>query len=101
MAQRRKTKPSGIRAQLEASGLTQREFAEREGISTSTLTYWLRREKLENEAAAQEETLAEVELPAFVAGRAGYVVTCGDLRIEVPRDATDEEWERIRRVWAS
>ena len=100
MAQKRRKKPSGIRSQLEASGLTQREFAEREGISTSTLTYWLRREKLEGEVSAQEETLAEIELPA-VAVRTGYVVTLGDLRIEVPRDATDEEWQQLRRVWAS
>ena len=100
MAQKRRKKPSGIRAQLEASGLTQREFAEREGISTSTLTYWLRREKLEAEIEAREETLAEVEVPVLAAA-ASYVVTFGDLRIEVPRDATDEEWQRLRRVWAS
>ena len=39
----------GIVAQFHASGLSQREFAEQEGVPASTLAYWIRRERLERQ----------------------------------------------------
>lgn len=91
----------GILAQLESSGLSQREFAEREGISTSTLAYWIRREKLESKLR-QETELVEVAAPEAPEDHSTtFTAIFGEVRIEIPRDATAEEWQLLREVWAS
>ena len=48
----------GILAQLSQSGLSQREFAKREGVALSTLVYWLRRDRLARELAGEPEFVA-------------------------------------------
>jgi hypothetical protein len=102
MAQKKKVgKPEvrGILAQFHASGLTQREYAKQEGVPVSTLTYWLRRERLERELAGETTLVAVSEAPE--SGGSGFILTHGELRIEVPRDASVEEWRRLREAWAS
>ena len=54
----RKEEAKGILAQFRASGLSQREFAKQQGVSVSTLTYWLRRERLEREIAGETALVA-------------------------------------------
>ena len=95
----RKPEASGVLAQFHASGLNQREFAEQEGVPLSTLTYWLRRERLEREIAGETALVAVAEEPTSLV--TGFVLEFGDLRIEVPRDASVEEWQRLREAWAS
>ena len=98
---RKRNEVRGILAQLEASGLSQREFAEREGISASTLAYWIRREKVENKLR-QDSELVEVVAPAASEDNsATFTAIFGEVRIEIPRDATAEEWQLLREVWAS
>ncbi len=92
----------GILAQFHASGFSQREFAEREGVSLSTLTYWLRRERLERKIKVEPRETALVavaETPKV--SESCFVVEFGEFRIEVPRDASLEEWQRLRQAWAS
>lgn len=89
----------GILAQLEASGLSQREFGEREGIPSSTLAYWIRRERVEREARG-ETALVAVSTPTS-GGDSVFAVEFDGVRIEVPRNATVEEWRRLREAWAS
>jgi hypothetical protein len=51
-----------------SSGLTQREFASREGVRYHTLTTWLRRRRQEERAATSPAVrFAEVAMPAAVA----------------------------------
>ncbi len=97
----RRQEVRGILAQLERSGLTQREFAEREGISTSTLQYWLRRERLEREISGETALVAVTPTSPSTLVAVGFIIECGDLRIEVPRDASVEEWQRLREALAS
>ncbi len=95
----RKQEVRGILAQFHASGLSQREFAEQEGVSLSTLTYWLRRERLEREISG-ETTLVAVS-DQSTASATGFILEFGEFRIEIPRDASVEEWQRLREVWAT
>ena len=97
--QARKQKPASVEAQLQESGLTQRQFAEREGVPLSTLTYWLRRERLERQSREEPTLVAVAELP--ISPPSSFVVVHGGLRIEVPRDASVEEWARLRQAWIS
>jgi len=89
----------GILAQFHASGLTQREFAEQQEVSLSTLTYWLRRERLEREVAGETALVAVAEASSSSTG--DFVVGFGEVRIEVPRDVSVEEWQRLREAWVS
>lgn len=95
----RKQKPRGILAQFHASGLTQRVFAEQEGVPLSTLTYWLRRERLERKIAGETALVAVAVGPE--ASVTGFVVEFGEFRIEVPRNASVEEWQRLRQAWTA
>ncbi len=95
----RKQEVRGILAQFHASGLSQREFAEQEGVSLSTLTYWLRRERLEREISGETTLVAVSDQPTGSA--TGFILEFGEFRIEVPRDASVEEWQRLREVWAT
>ncbi len=95
----RKHEVRGILAQFHASGLSQREFAKQQGVSPSTLTYWLRRERLEREIAGETALVAVAEAPSPSTG--AFVLEFDGLRIEVPRDASVEEWRRLREAWAS
>ena len=94
----RRQQARGILEQFKASGLSQREFAEREGVSASTLAYWLRRERLEAEIQG-ETALVAVSSPS--PSEAGFVLEIGEVRIELPRDTSVEEWCRLREGWAS
>ena len=94
----RKKEARGILAQFRASGLTQREFAEQQGVSASTLAYWIRRERLEKKLQGETTLVAVTEDSDDTQV---FIVTRGDLRIEVPRDASVEEWRRLREAWAS
>ena len=93
----------GVLAQYHASGLTQTEFAKREGVALSTLTYWLRRERLEQKLKGETALVAvtEEQEPKPALPLTGFIFECGDIRIEVPRDATAAEWQRLREAWAS
>jgi transcriptional regulator with XRE-family HTH domain len=95
----RRQEVRGILAQLEQSGLSQKEFAQREGISTSTLQYWLRRERLEREIAGETTLVAVTAAPSL--STLGFIIEFGDFRIEVPRDASVDEWQRLREAWVS
>lgn len=95
----RQQKAQGILAQFHASGLSQREFAEQQGVPGSTLAYWIRRERLEAELKGETALVAVTEEPA-AEGQA-FIVSHGELRIEVPRDASVEDWRRLREAWAS
>ena len=55
---------SQVLAAYDQSGLTQREFAEREGINYYTLVYWLNRRRQKPAATVR---FAQVQLPAPVA----------------------------------
>ena len=88
----------GILAQFHASALSQREFAKQEGVALSTLTYWLRRERLEREIAGSTALVAVAEAPSPSGG--SFILGVGELRIEVPRDVSVEEWQRLREAWA-
>ena len=92
-------------AQMKSSGLSQREFAEREGVPLSTLTYWMRRERLEKELAGDTELVAVTEEPASTATTVSmdscFILECGGCRVEVPRDASVEEWQRLREALVS
>ena len=91
--------PRGILAQYRSSGLTQREFADREGVPLSTLTYWHRRERLERKVAGETTLVAIAEEPKISV--TGFILEIGEFRIEVPRDTSVEEWQRLREAWAS
>ena len=104
MAQQKRAKyRRGLLAELEESGVTQREFAEQLGVSLSTLTFWLRKERLEQKAAEIGGTqLVRVDPPKSVSSTSEvFAVKFGDICIEVPRDVTTEEWKRLREVWTA
>ena len=71
-------------AEFRTSGLTQREFAHRAGISVSSLGNWLRQE---GDRASQDREPSFVEIPALVApsARAYRVELSGGVSLEVPR----------------
>ena len=94
-----KKESRGVLVQFHASGLSQRQFAEQEGVPLSTLVYWLRRERLEREIAGETALVAVTE--EAVPSATGFIVEFGGFRIEVPRDASVEEWQRLREAWAS
>lgn len=103
MAEKKKSgkqESRGILAQFHASGLTQRQFAEEEGVPLSTLSYWIRRERLERKVAG-ETALVAVTKERKSAAIGGFVLEFGEFRIEVPRDASVEEWQRLREAWVS
>ena len=58
-----KQESRGVLAQFHASGLTQRQFAEQEGVPLSTLSYWIRRERLERKVAGETTLVAVAEEP--------------------------------------
>ncbi len=89
----------GILAQYRASGLTQRKFAKQEGVSLSTLTYWLRRERLERKIADDGALVEVAEVPS--SSGSSFILQYGEFRIEVPRDASVEEWQRLREALSS
>lgn len=89
----------GIIAQFRGSGLSQRQFARQEGVSLSTLAYWIRRERLEEELNGETELVAVSE--PSTSSVDNFVVEFGEFRIEVPRNASVEEWQRLREAWAS
>jgi hypothetical protein len=91
----------GILAQFRASGLTQRAFAKQEGVSLSSLSYWLHKERLEQELGGDTALVAVTEEPSTTVSTDGFVLELGELRIEVPRNVTAEEWRRLRDAWAS
>lgn len=92
-------------AQLKTSGLSQKEFAEREGVPLSTLTYWMRRERLEAKLSGNTELVAVSDgssQPApSLSMNSFFVLECGGFRVEVPRDASVEEWQRLREALIS
>ncbi len=93
----------GILAEYRSSGLTRREFAEREGVQFNTLAYWLRRERFEQEGVDEgecETALVAVE-EAGPADAVYFAIQLDGLRIEIPRDVSAEEWRRLREAWAS
>ncbi len=94
-----KQESRGIVAQFHASGLTQRRFAEQEGVPLSTLTYWIRRDRLERKVSGDTALVAVAE----ESGMSGtvFILELEGIRIEVPRDASVEEWQRLREAWAS
>ena len=98
---KRRKRARGILAQFKKSGLSQREFAEQEGVSLSTLSYWLRRERLEKELRGETALVAVAPTPVIEVRPGLFVLELGGLRLEVPRDVTIEEWRRIREAWAS
>lgn len=73
--------------EYERSGLTQREFAERAGIGRSTLTYWLRRGRPKESAAAGAEW---VELRPGQSGPSGCREASGSCRVCFPSGVTVE-----------
>ena len=96
----RTPKRAGILKSLEESGLTQKEFALREGIAVSTLHYWLRRERLQQKIDEGDTALVAVTEPSTSAANC-FTVTKGSLRIEIPRDASVEEWRRVHEALTS
>jgi transcriptional regulator with XRE-family HTH domain len=94
----RRQRARGILAQFKESGLSQREFAAQEGVSASTLAYWIRRERLEQEIRGET---ALVAVSTASPSAMGFVIEIGEVRIELPRDTTVEEWSRLREAWAS
>ena len=104
MTEQKRTKyRRGLLTELEESGVTQREFAERLGVSLSTLTFWLRKERIERQAHAVGGTeLVKVEASLPTQPAAGvFTIEFGEFRIEVPRDTTAEEWKRLREAWTA
>ena len=79
-----------------ASGLTQREFAGRAGVSVSCLGNWLRRERAGTEP---DVTPAFVEIPPPRSlPRSGYRLEApGGAVLEVPRHFSPSE---VRELWA-
>jgi len=64
-----------------ASGVSQREFAEREGVTVSTLQYWLRKSRADDDGGeAEPERFRFVELVGEVtdATRCGVWMELGD-----------------------
>ncbi len=92
----RQEEARGILAQFHASGLTQREFAKQQGVPGSTLTYWIRRERLEREISGETALVAVSEAPT--GSVTNFILRYGEFRIEVPRDASIEEWQRLREA---
>ncbi|MGE3164366.1 MAG: hypothetical protein AB7O52_05650 [Planctomycetota bacterium] len=98
MASKSRRKATGILEQYRTSGLSQREFADREGVSASTLAYWLRRERLERQARGKTALVAVAPVPC---SRSAFVLERDGLRIEVPRDVSAEEWRVLLEAWGS
>ena len=96
----RRKEVRGILAQFQKSGLTQRAFAEQQCVSLSTLTYWIRRDRMEQEIRGTT-SLVEVELPAPLSPSSRYFVVDFDgFRFEIPRDVSVEELRRLKEAWA-
>lgn len=96
--QRRKRHDDGVAAatakQFEASGLTRREFASREGLSVSTLDYRRARARGVNRMVAVELVPA-----AFAGGGGGLtLVLVNGRRIEVGGAFERETLERLLAV---
>ena len=79
-----------------ASGLTQREFAERAGLSVSCLNVWLRRARA---GAEPDQAPAFLEIPPPAARPpTGYRLEApGGAVLEVPRTFSADE---VRELWA-
>ena len=89
----------GLVAEVKESGLSQRAFAEQMGVPFSTLTYWLRKEKLEAELEGGDTTLVSVSEIPPLEPTSNFRLRRGDVSIELPRDTTTEEWQRLLQVW--
>ena len=94
-----KKESRGILAQFHASGLTQRQFAEQEGVPLSTLSYWIRRDRLERKISG-DTTLVAVAEESGTSGTT-FILEFEGIRMEVPRDVSVEEWQRLREAWTS
>ena len=97
----RRNEVRGILAQFRKSGLTQRAFAKQEGVSLSTLTYWIRRDRLEQEIR-DTSSLVEVAPPAPPSplSSGAFVLDLDGFRLEIPRDVSIEELRRLKEAWA-
>ncbi len=99
VGEKRREEVRGILAQFRQSGLTQRRFAKQEGVTLSSLVYWLKRERLEQEISGGTALVAVAE--SEPARSNGFFLDFEGIRIEVPRDVTVDEWKRLRDAWLS
>ena len=97
----RRNEVRGILAQFRKSGLTQRAFAKQEGVSLSTPTYWIRRDRLEQEIRGTT-SLVEVAPPgpSSPLSSGAFVLDLDGFRLEIPRDVSIEELRRLKEAWA-
>ena len=92
----RRNEVHGILAQFQKSGLTQRAFAKQEGVSLSTLTYWIRRDRLEQEIKGTTSLVEVTSPPSPSSG--SFVLDLDGFRLEIPRDVSVEELRRRFRT---
>ena len=85
-----------ILADYKASGLTQRAFADRAGVSLSCLSIWLRRQK---QSAPETTPSAFLELPPPPGAPAGYKFQWpGGLSLELPRGFSPAEARELLQL---
>lgn len=103
--ERSRAEVTAILRRLERSGKSQRAFSEDEGISASTLAFWVRRERLEGRDEPQDAPLGRTTLVALagepVRSSDSFEVELGDVVIRLPRDVSAREWRRLRKAWGS
>ncbi len=96
---RRAEEMSEVLARYEASGLTQKAFAEREGVPYTTLMYWRRRLRTGSakEAKPAPAMLAPVTIvPDRPRGRGSFEVrTAGGAVVTVPPGFDEGELRRL------
>ena len=84
MKHRTKDEGRKLAADFEASGLTEREFAEQRGITLCSLQYWKRRVRQLDGAAGKGCRNRFVEIAVSPGGAAAMRVSTGKLEIFFP-----------------
>lgn len=83
----------------ERSGLTQKEFAEREGLNSRTLSWWRSRLAREEIIEEPQPTFVEVLVPAVIDNPAAVeVVVRGSVRVVVPINFDENTLRRVLRL---
>jgi len=90
-----------ILAAYRSGDLSQRAFAAQNGISANTLAFWLRRDRLESKPVGETTLVAVAPSQSLPPDVFILEAVSGGFRVEVPRDATVDEWRRLREALAA